>query len=149
MSLLSSRDTPISITKTKEMIFSTLLPALLAVGSLPSSIAEPSRLTRTREQPSSDEVGTSDRFEQIDKRARLTQTYSGEKIADRAEIAGLMATFRTAPYKASYFYIINEYGDDELVRQNACEQSSNGKLDYNMLFVSISPFKYNRMTWFR
>lgn len=120
------------------MILSALLPALLAVGLLPSCIAQPSGLTKSIDE----ETGISNAFKPIDKRAKLTKVHKGVKTADRAEIAGLMATYRTVPYKASYFYIINEYGGDELIRQNACEHTASRKMDYNMLFVSISAFKF-------
>ena len=123
-------------------MLSWIILALLAVGLLPSSIAQPSRLTESVDG----EIGTSNGFNQINKRAKLTKVYSSEKTADRAEIAGLMATFRTVPYKANYIYIINEYAGDDLIRQNACEHSSSGKLDYDMLFVSISVPKCQNVT---
>ena len=109
----------------------------LAVGLLPSCIAELSKSATAVEQPSSKETGASKSSEHTDRWSRIKEINYGGKQADRAEIAGMMATYMMDPYKASYIYIVNEYRGDELIRQNGCANIVNNKMNYDMLVVSI------------
>ena len=108
-----------------------------AVGLLQSCIALPSESSTSVEQPSSEATDASEIFEIRSRWSNIADyDYSGKR-ADRAEVAGMMATFTMEPYKASYIFIVNEYGGDELVRQNGCAYVLNSMSKYDMLFVSI------------
>ena len=112
----------------------------LGVGLFSSCVAQPSKPSTTIEQLSSEETGMANVSEEMNRWSHIKEVNYSGKRADRAEIAGMMATFMVEPsYKASYIYIVNEYGGDELIRQNGCAFVINDKSKYDMLYVSISP----------
>ena len=109
----------------------------VVVSLLQSCIALPSESSSSVEQPGSESTGASDSYEAGSRWSDITEyDYSGKR-ADRAELAGMMATYITEPYKASYILIVNEYEGNKIVRQNGCAHVVNTMSKHDMLFVSI------------
>ena len=112
----------------------------LAIGLFQSCVAHPSPPSSSPEQPNNEEGDGPDSYEIREKWSHVNDYDYGGKQADRAEIAGMMATFTADPYKASYIYIVNELKGGEIVRQNGCANVLKSDLHHDMIFVSIICF---------